>query len=168
MDDTILKTNRLILRFQRKSDIRFLVYLWMDEEITKYTGGPREKLFLIEEFRKIAKEPSKMEYDLWPIELKNTHEVIGHAGFLSKKVKDKDYIELNFYIDKVKWGNGYGSEIAKALIEYGFSNKNLDQIIAIIDPENEHSKAIAKEIGMKYWINDERTEKVKSIYIMKK
>ena len=51
MDDLILKTSHLILRYQRKSDIKFLVDLWMDEDNTKYVGGPREKQFLIDEFR---------------------------------------------------------------------------------------------------------------------
>ena len=106
MNDIILKTSRLILRYQEKSDIKFLVDLWMDEEMTKYTGGPRDKLSLIEEFRKIAEDPKREGYDLWPIELKNSHELIGHAGLIPKEIKGKEYIELNYYIDKKKWGKG--------------------------------------------------------------
>ena len=92
MDDTILETQRLILRYQRKSDIKFLVYLWMDEEMTKYTGGPREKSVLIDEFRTIAEEPTKLEYDLWTIELKSNHELIGQAGFIPKQLKEKNIL----------------------------------------------------------------------------
>lgn len=167
MDDTIIKTHRLVLRYQRKSDIKFLVDFWMDEEHTKFTGGPREKQFLIDEFRKVAEDPRALEYDLWPLELKTTHELVGHAGFIPKTIKDKEYIELNYYIDKSKWGKGYAKEIAKALIEYGFMVKKLDKIIAIIDPENEASKAVAKASGMNYWINDTRSGKIKSVYSIK-
>jgi len=168
MDDTILKTERLILRYQRKSDIKFLVYLWMDEDMTKYTGGPRDKMTLIEEFRKVADNPKIEEYDLWTIEIKNTHELIGQAGFIPKEIKGKEYIELNYYIDKVKWKKGYAKEIAKSLIGYAFNEKKLDKVIAIIDPENEASKAVAKAIGMKYWMNEERSGKIKSIYIKRR
>ena len=168
MDDAIIKTSRLILRYQRKSDIKFLVYLWMDEEMTKYTGGPRDKLNLIEEFRKIAEDPKKEEYDLWPIELKNTHELIGYAGFIPKEIKGKEYIELNYYIDKTKWKKGYAKGISKALVDYAFNEKKLDKVIAIINPENEASKEAAKSIGMKYWMNEERSGKIKSIYIKRK
>lgn len=167
MDDTLLKTPRLILRFQRKSDIKFLVYLWMDEDMTRYTGGPREKSELIEEFRSIAENPSKLEYDLWSIELRANHEIIGQAGFIPKEVKGKEYIELNYYIDKTKWGKGYGKEIAQGLLDYAFNVKKLDNVIAILDPKNEPSKAVAKAIGMKYWINEERSDQIKSIYIVK-
>jgi RimJ/RimL family protein N-acetyltransferase len=167
MEDTILKTERLILRYQRKSDIKFLVYLWMDEEMTKHTGGPRDKALLIDEFRKIAEDPQKLEYDLWPIELKGNHELIGQAGFIPKEIKGKEYIELNYYIDKGKWRKGYGKEISKNLIKYAFEVKKLDKIISIIDTDNDASKGLAKSIGMKYWMNEDRSGKVKSIYIIK-
>lgn len=167
MEDTIIKTERLILRYQRKSDIGYLVNLWMDEEVTKYTGGPREKSFLINEFRNIAEDPKKLEYDLWTIELKGNHELIGQAGFIPKVIKGKEYIELNYYIDKSKQGKGYGKEITKHLVKYAFETKKLNKLISIIDPENEASKALAKAIGMKYWINDERSGKIKSVYIIR-
>ncbi|MDX9827421.1 MAG: GNAT family protein [Spirochaetia bacterium] len=167
MDDTIIKTQRLVLRYQRKSDIKFLVDFWMDEEHTKFTGGPRDKMFLIDEFREVAENPRGLEYDLWPLELKNSHELVGQAGFIPKTIKDNEYVELNYYIDKSKWGKGFAKEIAKALIEYGFTVKKLDKIIAIIDPENEASKAVAKASGMKYWINETRSGKIKSVYCIK-
>jgi RimJ/RimL family protein N-acetyltransferase len=167
MEDMILKTERLILRYQRKSDIKFLVDLWMDEDMTKYTGGPKEKTFLIDEFRKIAEDPKKLEYDLWIIELKNNHEVIGQAGLIPKGIKGKEYIELNYYIEKSKWNKGYGKEIAKELVKYAFSQKKLDKVISIIDLENEASKILAKSIGMKYWMNEERSGKIKSVYSIK-
>ena len=168
MEDIILKTDRLILRYQEKSDIKYLVDLWMAQDITKYCGGPRDKAYLIDEFRGSAEDPRKLEYDLWPVELKSTRTLIGHAGFIPKQIKGKEYIELNYYIEKSKWRKGYGKEIANALLNYAFNEKKLDKVIAIIDPQNGASKALAKVIGMKYWINDERSEIVKSIYIAKK
>jgi RimJ/RimL family protein N-acetyltransferase len=168
MEDTILKTERLVLRYQRKSDIKFLVDLWMDEDMTRYTGGPREKLALVEEFRRIAGEPRKEEYDLWPIELKSTHELIGYAGLIPKEIRGQEYLELNYYIDKAKWGKGYAREMAGKLVAYAFADKGLERLIAIIDPENEASKAVARAIGMRYWINEERSRKTKSIYMIKK
>lgn len=167
MDDTIIATKRLVVRYQRKSDIKFLVDLWMDEELTKYVGGPREKQFLIDEFRKTAEAPRAEEYDLWPVELKHSRELVGHAGFIPKEIGGKEYIELNYYIERKHWGKGYGKEVAAALIAYAFGEKKLDKLIAIIHPENEASKALAKAVGMKYWRNEERPSGVKSIYLIK-
>jgi RimJ/RimL family protein N-acetyltransferase len=168
MDDAILTTKRLLLRYQRKSDIKFLVDLWMDEEVTKYVGGPREKQFLIDTFRRTAENPLEDEYDLWAVELKHSHELVGHAGFIPKEIKGKPYIELNYYIARPAQGKGYATEIAKGLLEYAFGVKKLDKVIAIIHPENEASKAVAKAAGLKYWCNEERPSGVKSIYLIKR
>jgi RimJ/RimL family protein N-acetyltransferase len=167
MDDTILRTERLLLRYQRKSDIEFLVYLWMDEEMTEYTGGPRDRTFLIDEFRKIAEDPEKLEYDLWPIELTETHELVGHAGFIPKEVNGKEYLELNYYIDKYQWNKGYGKEISWNLIRFAFEAKRVDKVISIIDPDNVASQALARSIGMEFWLKEERNGKIKIIYIIK-
>jgi RimJ/RimL family protein N-acetyltransferase len=164
MDDIILKTKRLILRYQREEDINYLVELWMDEDMTKYTGGPREKAFLIDEFSNTAKDPKKHEYDLWIIELNNSNEIIGQAGFIPKEINGKEHIELNYYIEKAKWNKGYGKEIAMELVNYAFTQKKLERIISIIDPDNEASIMLAKAIGMKYWMNDERSGKTKILF----
>lgn len=168
MEDMILSTKRLLLRYQRKSDVKFLVDLWMDEEVTKYVGGPREKQFLIDEFRKTAEAPRQEEWDLWSVELKHSHDLVGHAGFIPKEIKGKEYIELNYYIARPAQGKGYAKEIAKGLLEYAFGEKKLDRVIAIIHPENEASKAVARAVGMKYWCNEERPSGLKSIYMIKR
>lgn len=167
MEDTILMTKRLLLRLQRKSDVAFLVDLWTDEEMTKYVGGPRDKAEMIEVFEHIASDPKEDEYDLWPVELKESHELIGYAGLIPKEIKGSDYLELNYYIDKKHWGNGYAQEIATGLIKYGSEEKGLKQLVAIIDPENEPSKKVANKVGMEFWMDEERFGKKKSIYILK-
>lgn len=166
MDDTILTTERLILRYQREGDIEFLANLWMDEDMTKFIGGPRDRSFLMEEMRKAAKDPRKEEYDLWPVELKESRKLIGQAGFIPKAVNGQELVELNYYIAKEYWGKGYAREIAKNLIDYGFTTKGLRNIIAIIDPKNEASIKVARAAGMKYWLDEARSGKVKSIYLI--
>jgi hypothetical protein len=34
--------------------------------------------------------------------------LVGQAGFIAKEIKGKEYLELNYYIDKRKWKKGYG------------------------------------------------------------
>ncbi len=151
IDDSILVTDRLNLRYQRDIDIPFLIYLWTDEEMTKHTGGPREIKMLENEFRAVSIDPQKLEWDLWVIEDKTTGKLIGQAGFIPKEIDGTDYIELNYYICKEQWRNGYALEIAKGLIDYVFVNKKADEIISIIDSGNIVSEKVAKAVGMEYW-----------------
>lgn len=167
IDDSILVTDRLNLRYQRDSDIPFLIYLWTNEEITKHTGGPREIKTLENEFKTVSIDPKKLEWDLWVIEDKANKRLIGQAGFIPKEIDGIEYIELNYYICKEQWRNGYAKEISKALIDYVFMSKSVDEIIAIIESGNILSEKVAKAIGMEYWKTIKRSGIDKLIYRIK-
>jgi len=162
--DSILATTHLRLRYQRKEDTSFLLDLWTDPEMTKYTGGPRGKDLLLNEFRKVAHNPREEEYDLWILVNKESNELVGQAGFIPKTIEQEVFIELNYYIRKAEWGKGYGTEIADKLKEYAFKVKGQESIIAIIGKGNEASKRVAEKIGMRYWKTVERESGEKLIY----
>jgi len=53
-------------------------------------------------------------------------------------------------LDKMYWGKGYATEIAKAIIKWGFDNLDIDKIVAIAVPENKASIRVMEKVGMKY------------------
>ncbi len=59
-------------------------------------------------------------------------------------------IELGYRYHKKFWGNGYGTEVSRALLQYGFDTINLDSIAAIALPENKASIRIMEKIGMRF------------------
>ena len=145
----ILQTDRLILRRLQKTDIPTLIDLWSDPNVTSHLGGPRdqEKLKLI--FEEDVENPFAYDQDLWPVEEKQTNEVVGHCGLVDKEIDGKEEIEINYIFKPSVWGKGYATEIGKAIIEYAFREKKLKRLIALIKPENEQSENVAKKIGMK-------------------
>ena len=76
--------------------------------------------------------------------------MIGYCGLLEKEVDGKNEIEINYIFKPSAWGKGYAKEIGKGIIEYAFSEKKLERLIALIKPENKASEYVAKKIGMKY------------------
>ena len=92
----ILQTDRLILRRLQKSDIPTLIDLWCDPNATKHIGGPRDQEKLKSIFEEDVENPFGYEYDLWPVEEKQTNEVVGHCGLLDKAVDGKEEIEINY------------------------------------------------------------------------
>ena len=145
-----------------------MIQLWMDPDMTKYTGGPREKIFLENEFNNTLLPEKREEYDLWIIEEKETGKLIGSAGFIPKEIDGKLYIELNYYIDKKYWRMGYAKEIATSLIQYGFINKDQKEIIAIISKDNIVSMKVAESVGMNKWKQEKRSGVIKNIYKIKR
>ena len=171
MNDTILETERLLLRYQRAlpgkgsgQDLDFLIRLWTDAEITKYVGGPRDKNKLINSFNEIAADPKKEEYDLWYVVLKGTDELIGMAGLMPKEIENESFMEVNYFIDREHWGNAYATEIAKGIISHYRNEHAIKEFVAIIDKDNIPSIKVATKIGMKYWKTVLRSQGEKDIY----
>lgn len=164
MNDIILESQRLILRYQRDSDLDFLVELWTNETVTKYVGGPRNKKTLTDGFMENSADPRREEFDLWYVESKNTHELIGMAGLLRKKIDEQEFYEINYYIRPDQWNKGYASEIAKAIIAHFQTVYKIKTYIAIIDRENTASVKTAVKTGMGYWKTVVRSSGEKEIY----
>jgi hypothetical protein len=52
-------------------DIPFLIDLWSDSGMTRYTGGPRDRDFLLQEFSR-PRRIRVRKYDLWVVENRET------------------------------------------------------------------------------------------------
>lgn len=57
-----------------------------------------------------------------------------------------DY-ELIYALDKQYWGKGLATEIANAVVKYGFEKLKIKTFFASIDPANKVSKKILLKIG---------------------
>ena len=146
----ILKTDRLSLRHLQESDIPALIELWCDPDVTRYMGGPRDRARLKAIFEEDLKNPSAQPYDLWPVIENQSNQVIGHCGLLEKEVEGNEEIELIYILKPSTWGQGYGTEIAKAIKTYAFEKLALQRLIALIEPENGPSEQVALKIGMEF------------------
>jgi [ribosomal protein S5]-alanine N-acetyltransferase len=145
----ILATDRLILQRMQPSAIAPLVELWSDPITTRYLGGPRDRAWLQMEFDKSAQAPYSEQFDLWPVLEKATGFFIGHSGLLEKDIEGVPELELNYIFKPSAWGNGYATEIGRALIQYAFGPLKLKRLIALIEPQNAASERVAMRIGMR-------------------
>ena len=146
--DKILETERLILWPVEEQDIPALVDLWCDPEVTCFMGGPRdpEKLKVI--FEMNAADPFADTYDMYPVEEKASGSIIGHCGLLDKEVDGEIEIELVYVLARSAWGNGYATEISKAIIEHAFKVMGVTRLIALVDRNNKASEKVAARLGM--------------------
>jgi len=142
----ILETDRLRLSRLRPSDVSALVDLWSDPDVTRYMGGPRDRAKLEANFAEEVKNPFADEYNLWPVE-EQTGKVVGDCGLLDKEVDGRAEIELVYVFARSTWGQGYATEMAKALKEHAFEQMGLRRLIALIQPENEESERVAVKVG---------------------
>lgn len=160
--DTILETERLILRPWRETDAPVLYRLASDPQIGPNAGWrPHESIGYSRIIIRMIYAPK----DVFAIILKN--DVTGSDG---KKIAagipigsigltpgpsearnvSASAAELGYWIGSPYWHNGFAQEAAKEVIYYGFRNKNFDQIWCAYYKGNEPSKRVMKKIGF-YW-----------------
>ena len=62
----------------------------------------------------------------------------------------REEVEVAFMIDKAYWGQGLGTEAARALVDYGFGHLGLTRLVCLIEHGNEASIKVATKIGMAF------------------
>lgn len=86
-------------------------------------------------------------HGLWRVRLKDGP-MIGLCGLIYRDylgVPDVGYGFMARY-----FGQGYASEAAKAVLDYGFATLGMTRICGIVSPHNEASKRILLKIGLQY------------------
>jgi ribosomal-protein-alanine N-acetyltransferase len=151
----ILETKRLILKRIALSHLEDLFALRSDPEVMKYIGnGSIHTKEEVENFIKCSLTSGYYEkygLDFFSVYEKETEEFVGQAGLfhVGFDTKQSD-IELAYRLHTKYWNRGYATELAKALIDYGFNKLSLPKIIAAVRPENERSRRVMEKAGMTY------------------
>lgn len=145
-----IETERLLLRSLKSSDIPGLVQIWTDADVTHYMGGPRQQVQLLETFEAALHNPSPGPYKLWPVIEKVSSRLVGHCGLLAKEIEGEPEIELVYVFAKSAWGQGYATEIARALKAHAAAELGLSRLVALINPENQASERVALKAGFSF------------------
>jgi RimJ/RimL family protein N-acetyltransferase len=149
----IVETERLIVRHWQLDDAEDAFAIYNDPEVTRYlAGGVHSES--IEQTRAwvarlIAKEAAMAQLGFWPVVERATGRVIGHALLQYATINGEDRVELGYGFARASWGHGYATELALALLRYGFDTLNLDEIYGVVIPENTASRRVLEKIGMR-------------------
>jgi len=84
----------------------------------------------------------------YAITLRQTGELLGAIGLSIKEIHQR--AEMGYWIGVPYWGNGYCSEAAHAILEYGFHRLQLNRIFAEHFASNPASGRVMQKIGMTY------------------
>lgn len=148
----ILETSRLILRHQSPDDLDSLFALYCDPDVSKYIpDAPRNYEEAREELEwHMNGHPKHPELGLWATIHKETNKFIGRCGLLPWTIDGQNEVEVAYLINKANWGQGLGTEAARAILDYGFEKLNLSRLVCLINKENLASIKVAEKIGMTF------------------
>jgi len=146
----ILETERLILRRLLPEDLDDLFALYRDPEIRRYfpegTLTYEETQEELEWF--LNGHPEHPELGLWATIHKETNQFIGRCGLLPWTIDGQYDVEVAYLLSKAYWRQGLGTEVARAILNYGFEQLHLSRLICLIDPDNQASIKVAQNMGM--------------------
>lgn len=143
-----LQTERLDLVRHHISHASDMFALRTDSEVMQYLDiHPPKSITDIES--KIQENIQNFDDKLgitWIIKIKDSNEAIGYMGFW-RIDKHNNRGELGYALKKKYWKKGIASEVAKSLINFGFTTMKLHTIKANTNPLNLGSQALLSKLG---------------------
>jgi 3-dehydroquinate dehydratase/shikimate dehydrogenase len=149
----IIRTERLLLRPWLEKDLDPFTDLNSDPRVREYFPSLLTKEESAREMNLAQTEIEEKGWGFWAAALLSTGEFIGMIGLhaVSKEKLSAHFtpaIEIGWRLAYDHWGKGYATEGAKAALAYGFSNVNLDEIVAFTALQNQRSRHVMEKIGM--------------------
>ncbi|HUF03423.1 MAG TPA: GNAT family N-acetyltransferase [Aridibacter sp.] len=145
----MLETERLKIRKFEDSDVDAIHAMRSDPEVMRYIRETlKEKSESASWMKAISArwEPDGIGY--CALVERTTGEFAGWCGLW--QVPETGEIEVGYAITKSKWGTGYATEAAQAVVDLGFRTLGLDHIVALAYPENTASINVMGKLGMTY------------------
>lgn len=170
-----IETERLVLKAQTMAEQKYLWSVLMLPEVNRYylTVPKKHAQNLLDWNKQEKYYKADMEHanDLdvfkWSVFIKGTGECIGRvschkASDECADIKDPNIRGVGWYINPAYSGHGYGSEAAQAMMDFMFSECEIDEIrtgAAIVNPA---SWMIMERFG---FVREDKTKLVEYTYV---
>ncbi|MFJ4483502.1 GNAT family N-acetyltransferase [Streptomyces longwoodensis] len=146
---TELRTDRLVLRPWRESDLAPWAAMNADPEVRRHLGDLLTREQSDASVARFRAEFEERGYGWWAVEVRSTGAFTGFAGL--DRVDDGlpfGGVEIGWRLAREAWGKGYATEAARAVLDFGFDTLGLPEILAVTTATNLRSQAVMRRIGM--------------------
>ncbi len=143
-----LTTDRLTVRRFTIDDLDWLAELYSDAEVTRFLGGTkdRESVEVMLRVRILDYYAQNPGLGMWVTLERSTGDRVGFH--LLSNIQGETIIQVGFGLVKSAWGKGFGTEMAAAVLAYGFTDLALPRIVAIASLDNLASQHVLLKIGL--------------------
>jgi RimJ/RimL family protein N-acetyltransferase len=152
-----LSSDRLRLRGWTRDDVDFVFDLYSREEVQRYIGtAPRvltdraEAMAVLDRWQQLH-DPV---LGVWAVEREEDVRPVGvlllkpiPASSEQRPLPLSGDIEIGWHFHPDAWGRGYATEAAARVLRHAFDS-GLPEVVAVTNPANVASQAVAERIGM--------------------
>ncbi|HVJ64925.1 MAG TPA: GNAT family N-acetyltransferase [Bdellovibrionota bacterium] len=147
------ETERLLLRPFRADEVHLMRELDTDPDVVRYLGhgAVRTESETQQIFDKIQGDYAKYGLGLYAAFLRETGEFVGRTGIIPWMFEEGLSWEVGYTFAKKFWGQGFATEAAKFLSQWGLENIQADYLVSLIKPDNVNSISVARKAGLRFW-----------------
>lgn len=145
-----IKTQRLILRPFTELDTEPLYHILTHDNVLQYfpISSPPSKEWVGSFIDKQLAQWEKYGYAWWAVTLSTDPDLLGWCGL--QFLPETGETEVGYLFGKPWWGKGYATEAAYASLGFAFTDLDMEQIIALVHPDNRGSIRVIEKIGMNF------------------
>src|SRR5204863_10031806 len=129
-------TERLALRRLTAGDLDWLMDLYSDPDVARYGGGTRTRAQAAEmlDARILQYYDAHPALGIWMTLERATETAIG--VHLLNHIQGESLIQVGYVLSKPAWNRGFATEMAFAVLRYGFRDLGLPRIVGIAALDN--------------------------------
>jgi RimJ/RimL family protein N-acetyltransferase len=152
IEPTVLETQRLLLRPWREADLEPFASINADPRVTATL--PRS-LTRPESDALAARIVDRFQHNgfgQWAVEIPGVAPFIGFIGLAAPSFEAHftPAIEIGWRLAFERWGRGYATEGASAVLKFAFTRAGMDEVVSFTSQSNTRSRAVMERIGMQY------------------
>ncbi|MEO0619990.1 MAG: GNAT family N-acetyltransferase [Pseudomonadota bacterium] len=156
---------RLTFRPLKVSDGSDLQHTYCDPRVMRYVYPALTPEQLEQRMPSFTRRGVGGALGVWRAARKDTDRFVGDGILLPLAIETDDTqwelldggvdmpsgdIEVGYILRADAWGRGYGTEICKTLIDFGFQHLPISEIVAVTDPDNATSMHVLAKSGLRH------------------
>jgi RimJ/RimL family protein N-acetyltransferase len=161
-----IETPRLVLRHFERGDVDDLFAMDSDDRVMRYLGSGlsgRSRTECEQGIERMVRTAAERPgYGLLHASLRDGGGFVGGCGLFP--LPEGGDIEIAYRLPHARWGQGFATEMARAVLEHGFANLGLRRIVGVTWPENAPSQRVLEKIGMRREADAEHYGRTMQVY----
>jgi RimJ/RimL family protein N-acetyltransferase len=145
-----LETERLRLRRWREGDREPFAALNADPVVMEHFPALSSRAESDAMVDRIEAHFDRRGFGLWAVEVRDGAPFVGFVGLWTPMFEAHftPAVEVGWRLAPAHWGHGYATEAARAAVDYGFVEHELEEIVAFTVPANFRSRRVMERLGM--------------------
>ncbi len=146
----MIHTERLELRLWHDDDLAAFAALNADPEVMRFMPNMLTRDQSDAVLQRFEQHHIQYGYGVWAATLRSTGEWIGAVG-LNHPMLVAHFtpcVEVLWRIARKHWNQGYATESAQAVLDFGFHTLKLQEIVAYTTVPNTPSRRVMEKLGM--------------------